>query len=144
MNNASGKTLWEKEKMLVTIIFSFSHNIFRRFFSRGPESLELCGKELSLYLVHAWLIVKHGIGKLEVRGSSFTGSNCCGSVHLEDFLTVYHTIPTFIEHGKEALRKHSGKRKKMLASSTFSFSHNIFSFSHNVFYPNPDRNFSII
>ena len=24
------KTLWEKEKMLVTIIFSFSHNVFKK------------------------------------------------------------------------------------------------------------------
>ena len=29
------KTLWEKEKMLVTSIFSFSHNVFKRPLSQG-------------------------------------------------------------------------------------------------------------
>ena len=29
------KTLWEKEKILVTSIFSFSHNVFRRLLSEG-------------------------------------------------------------------------------------------------------------
>ena len=29
------KTLWEKEKMLVTSIFSFSHNVFKRLLSKG-------------------------------------------------------------------------------------------------------------
>ena len=28
------KTLWEKEKILVTSIFSFSHNVFKRFFAQ--------------------------------------------------------------------------------------------------------------
>ena len=29
------KTLWEKEKMLVTSIFSFSHNVFKRVLFQG-------------------------------------------------------------------------------------------------------------
>ena len=29
------ETLWKKEKMLVTSIFSFSLNVFERFFSQG-------------------------------------------------------------------------------------------------------------
>ena len=40
------KTLWEKEKMLVTNIF---HNVFKRLFTQGHEKLGLCGKELTLY-----------------------------------------------------------------------------------------------
>ena len=35
------KTLWEKEKMLVTSIFSFSHNVLKSLLLSG-----LCGKEL--------------------------------------------------------------------------------------------------
>ena len=31
----SSEKLWEKEKMLVTSIFSFSHNVFRWLFSQG-------------------------------------------------------------------------------------------------------------
>ena len=34
--------------MLVTSIFSFSHNIFKRLLSRGRQKSELCGKELNL------------------------------------------------------------------------------------------------
>ena len=58
------KTLWEKEKMLGTSIFSFSHNVFCpyqnkfqiysriyfvvcKFFQFGPVSSLLCGKELT-------------------------------------------------------------------------------------------------
>ena len=32
------KTLWEKEKMLVTSIFSFSHNVFKRPICQGQRS----------------------------------------------------------------------------------------------------------
>ena len=34
--------------MLVTSIFSFSHNVFKRPLSQGREKSELCGKELTL------------------------------------------------------------------------------------------------
>ena len=34
--------------MLVTSIFSFSHNVFKRFLSQGREKLKLCGKELNI------------------------------------------------------------------------------------------------
>ena len=44
------KTLWEKEKMLVSIIFSFSHNVFypsqNQFFKSNILSF---GKELTCY-----------------------------------------------------------------------------------------------
>ena len=33
-----GKKLWKKEKMLVTSIFSFSHNVFNRLLSQGLKS----------------------------------------------------------------------------------------------------------
>ena len=36
----------EKEKMLVTSIFSFTHNVFKRLLFQGHEKLGLCGKEL--------------------------------------------------------------------------------------------------
>ena len=38
--------MWEMEKMLVTSIFSFSHNVFKRLVIQSHESLRLCGKEL--------------------------------------------------------------------------------------------------
>ena len=35
--------------MLVTNIFSFSHNVFKRLFSQGHEKLGLCGKGLEAF-----------------------------------------------------------------------------------------------
>ena len=43
------KTFWEKEKMLVVSIFSFSHNVFKRLFSLCLYNLELYGKELNWF-----------------------------------------------------------------------------------------------
>ena len=43
------KTLWEKEKMLVISIFSFSHNVlhvFKMLLSQGYKKSGLCGKDL--------------------------------------------------------------------------------------------------
>ena len=39
---------WEKEKMLVTRVYSFSHSVFLGLLLRGHLKSGLCGKELSL------------------------------------------------------------------------------------------------
>ena len=59
------KTLWEKEKLLVTNNFSFSHSVFKRLVSQGRLKVSLCGNGLILL-------------------DSFTF-----------LLTLNHTIPTF-------------------------------------------------
>ena len=65
------KTLWEKEKMLVTSIFSFSHNVFKRVFTQGSQKSGLCGKELTftleiLILTHQhWTAFENIVGKGE-------------------------------------------------------------------------------
>ena len=38
------KTLWEKEKMIVTSIFSFSHYVFKRLLLERHENMGLFGK----------------------------------------------------------------------------------------------------
>ena len=43
------KTLWEKEKLLVTSNFSFSHSVFKRLVSQGHQKVSLCGNGLTLY-----------------------------------------------------------------------------------------------
>ena len=43
------KTLWEKEKLLVTSNFSFSRSVFKRLVSQGRQKVLLCGKGLSVY-----------------------------------------------------------------------------------------------
>ena len=37
------KTLWVKEKLLVTSNFSFSHSVFKRLVSQGRQKVSLCG-----------------------------------------------------------------------------------------------------
>ena len=40
------KTLREKEKLLVTSNFSFSHSVFKRLVSQGRQKVSLCGNGL--------------------------------------------------------------------------------------------------
>ena len=40
------KTLWEKEKLLITNNFSFSHSVFKRLVSQGHQKVSLCGNGL--------------------------------------------------------------------------------------------------
>ena len=41
------KTRWEKEKLLVTSNFSFSHCVFKRLVSKGHQKVSLCGNGLT-------------------------------------------------------------------------------------------------
>ena len=41
------KTLWEKEKLLFTSNFSFSHSVFRNLVSQGRQKVPLCGNGLN-------------------------------------------------------------------------------------------------
>ena len=41
------KTLWEKEKLLITSNFSFSHSVFKRLVSQGRQKVWLCGNGLN-------------------------------------------------------------------------------------------------
>ena len=60
------KTLWEKEKLLVTSNFSFSHSIFKRLVAQGRQKVPLCGnglmacvrtrKENGVYFVNWFLL----------------------------------------------------------------------------------------
>ena len=50
---------------------------------------------------------------------------------INNSLTLYHTVPTFNDSEKEVFRKHCGKRRKMLVTSIFSFSHNVFELIKN-------------
>ena len=43
------KTLWEKEKLLVTSNFSFSHSVFKRLVSQGHQKVSFCGNGLILF-----------------------------------------------------------------------------------------------
>ena len=42
------KTLWEKEKLLLTSNFSFSHGVFKRLLLQTRKNQGLFGKELNM------------------------------------------------------------------------------------------------
>ena len=44
------KTLWVKEKLLVTSNFSFSHSVFKRLVSQGRQKVSLSGNGLIFQL----------------------------------------------------------------------------------------------
>ena len=46
------KTLWEKEKLLVTSNFSFTHSVFKRLVSQGRQKVSLCGNGLSVFILY--------------------------------------------------------------------------------------------
>ena len=50
------KTLWEKEKLLVTSNFSFSHSVFKRLVSQERQKVSLSGNGLSLTFTFIYLI----------------------------------------------------------------------------------------
>ena len=53
------KTLWEKEKLLVTSNFSFSHSVFKRLVSQGRQKVSLCGNGLMLDQSKFWCYAIH-------------------------------------------------------------------------------------
>ena len=48
------KTLWEKEKLLVSSNFSFSHSVFKRLVSQGRQKVSLCGNGLMYNPKQLW------------------------------------------------------------------------------------------
>ena len=47
------KTLWEKEKLLVTSIFSFSYSVFKKLLLHTLENQGLFGKGLNFYVINS-------------------------------------------------------------------------------------------
>ena len=47
------KILWEKEKLIVTSNFSFSHSVFNRLVSQGRQKVSLCGNGLTVKVIAA-------------------------------------------------------------------------------------------
>ena len=87
----------EKEKMLVTSIFSFSHNIFKRHLPQGLEKSGLCGKELRKEtclivtinvspLAIQYLIVTNQMKNIAEKEVSF------GNLHFTPFPTLFSAL----------------------------------------------------
>ena len=133
------KTLWEKEKLLVTSNFSFSHSVFKRLVMQICENQGLFGKGLntcSIQLHRFHFVVynkwKGFTGQISVieqrRVQSKTGCNvqAVTAVHsLQNksmvtntrirFLTIhYHNMPHFGALKIYSCGKHCEKRRNCL------------------------------
>ena len=97
------KTLWKKEKMLVTSIFSFSHNVFKGFYI-----------QISIFQSHLFC-------RLQVL-SIWTSLKICRLVKSEPITTQYHIFM----HYRYVAVENIVRIVKLIVSSNFSFSHNVF------------------
>ena len=62
----SSPTLWEKEKLLVTSNFSFSHSVFKRPIQQTRKNQGLFGKGLKDYFFSAstYIFLQRSIGNI--------------------------------------------------------------------------------
>ena len=60
------KTLWEKEKLLVTSNFFFSHSVFKRFVLQTRKNQVLFGKGLTLFW-YMYIIWDHALNLFLVK-----------------------------------------------------------------------------
>ena len=104
------KTLWEKEKMLVTSIFYFSYNVFKSLPFQRCKKPGLCGK---------------GLRSLEVRIMSLRVKE----------ITLYYRIPTFNDHEGSHLKTLWQKDKMLFSNNVLYLSQSKFQFlSHIISY----------
>ena len=80
------KTLWEKEKLLVTSNFSFYHSVFKRLVSQGHQKVSLCGNGLMLPYPSCHKYRKMKYGKL-------TTSDWNNRAIEELFVYIYSEVP---------------------------------------------------
>ena len=68
----TGRKHWEKEKLVITSSFSFSHSVFKRLVSQGRQKVSLCGNGLIMTIFSSshWLLPR--IKNLETSGLSVT------------------------------------------------------------------------
>ena len=97
-----GKTLWEKGKMLVTSIFSFSHNVFKRLLFQGREKSGLFGKELTKLGIHNFEKQASGLNAKLIFIFSYHISHTGICVHIYSLkVNIIYMIPNNL--GKYAL-----------------------------------------
>ena len=113
------KTLWEKEKMMVAIIFSFSHNVFCLAGDKNPHLSYFCFfvcKCLQWMVDSEILSFGEDLTCVKVKGMSI----CEGF-----WLTLSQTSPCFYVSAVQIL-KTLWKKEKLLVVNNFSFTHSVF------------------
>ena len=73
------KTLWEKEKLLITSNFSFSHSVFKRLILQTRKNQGLFGKGLKV--------------ALQIVGQKFYKSTKNSSLYSQSLLIFIHKSP---------------------------------------------------
>ena len=101
--------MWEKEKMLLTSIFCFSRNVFRRPFYQHFSLHQNCFPKGIFHMVVKTQDCDVNVGIVPVGNS----------------LTHSHTTTPFDAFGIQAFLKH-WEKEKLLVTSNFSFSHSVF------------------
>ena len=124
--------MWEKEEMLVTSIFSFSHHVFYLLRHKSFENSWIFCQEIPsilftslkfFHVVKGWLAETEACEKAKVTVITFTQN----SWNLQVIASFYHTISCFNAHG-EAFENNVGK-----GENAGNFSHIIFYFfRHNI------------
>ena len=100
------KTLWEKEKLLFTSNFPFSHSVFKRLVSKGRQKVSLCGNGLN-------------------KGSD---GECMYALH---HMILIYTInpfpnkPWLLHVCSKNLLKTLWEKEKLLVMSNYSLSHSV-------------------
>ena len=118
------KTLWEKEKMLVTSFFSFSHNVFYPFQNKFH------------FFGHTYFVVCKCFQFLPVQNFVVCIQNFTGCIQI--VLTLFQTSPGCYMSAEQLLKTLWEKQKLLIASNTpfstmFSIlSENFLPFSSNL------------
>ena len=99
----------KKEKMLVTSIFSFSHNVFRRPLNKGLLKVIFCGKELIKSFVGMILMGTHNGVWNRTNGYRIESLPLVWRPVYGEYLTLYHTIPTLMTLEKKPFENIVGK-----------------------------------
>ena len=86
--------LWEKEKLLITSNFSFSHSVFKTFVSQGHQKASLCGNGLSKAspsnVTNTYLHIKmNHVPQRVHRNAWIHGSANKQQVFLTEWLNIY-------------------------------------------------------
>ena len=76
----------EKEKLLITSNFSFSHSVFKRLVSRGRQKVSLCGNGLK------------GTGKKKMMVTTVTGKEFISMKYCLLFLKTNETFLKVMRH----------------------------------------------
>ena len=138
------KTLWEKEKLLVTSNFSFSHNVFKRLILQACKNQGLFGQGLSillpehgpngclcflivflmtLRLISRLISLNHSTNLRHIQIQPFPKQQILDSSKLKEFGNNNFKFRDNVAKAFHMDRKWYGKKEKLLITSNFFFSY---------------------